>query len=550
MDQKTTGFDVWGSAVASGDAVKLSQMVLEWSASKPEVALSFLRKCVALVEEDLAYCSGPRPPSSTSARWNGFAQNTCLDAFGVVLNQSCGGSDWFSSMKELQLASLQVCAARRNVATVTLRVDDAIPRSLLAAADAPPPDRKRLCSTRVQRLRARRVIWDLPTAVELRRPMYALADATYLRFGCDFGDTLKGVEWPRGLRGIKIDCNLVSIRRLTGGIVWPTSLQQISFGDSFNQPLSGVALPEILRQLTFGDGFNQSINDVVWPTSLQQLTFGGQFDRPIEGVVWPTSLQRLTFGNKFNRPLVGVVWPASLQQLTFGQLCNQSLQGVVWPATLQVLTLGCSFNRSIEGVEWPTLLRQLTIRGFFNQPIKGVKWPKSLQQLTFGHYFNQPIDQVAWPKSLRQLSFRRKFNQAVEEVKWPKSLEEVVFGSTYHGSFPAGAVSMKANFNQAIGGAQWPATLRRLTLGGDFSCSCSELGAWMPNLEELTLLLEDPSSYGRLLRHMKWPQNLKKLTTFDDAGLHEVVIPREVQVVRRARLMGATPSRLANGSSG
>ncbi|CAN0141711.1 unnamed protein product, partial [Scytosiphon promiscuus] len=164
------------------------------------------------------------------------------------------------------------------------------------------------------RLRARRVLWDLPTAVELRRPLYALADTTHLNFGCDFVDTLEGVEWPRRLRVIRIDCNSVSIRRLTGGVVWPTSLQKISFGDSFNQPLWGVALPESLRQLTFGDSFNQSAKDVVWPTSLQRLTFGKQFDRPIEGVVWPTSLQRLTFGCDFDRPLVGVVWPTSLQQ--------------------------------------------------------------------------------------------------------------------------------------------------------------------------------------------------------------------------------------------
>ncbi|CAN0208747.1 unnamed protein product [Scytosiphon promiscuus] len=530
-------------------------MVVEWSASKPEVALSFLRKCVALVEEDLAYCSGRRPPSSTSARWNGFAQNTCLDAFDVVLNQSCDGRDWFSSTKELQLASLQFCAACRNVATMTLRVDDAIPRSLLAAADAPPPDQKRLCSTRVPRLRARRVLWDLPTAVELRRPMYALADATHLRFGDDFGDTLEGVEWPRGLRGIKIDCNSVSITRLTGGVVWPPSLQQISFGNSFNQSLWRVALPECLRQLKFGRRFNQSIEEVVWPTSLQQLTFGDSFHQPIREVLWPASLQPLTFGDGFDRQIEGVVWPTSLQQLTFGDSFNQPIREVLWPSTLQHLTFGYGFNRPIEGVGWPTSLQQLTFRGafnqpiqqvlwpptlrvltlkyVFNQPIEGVKWPTSLQRLTFGSRFNQPIHQVAWPNSLKQLSFGRNFNQPVERVKWPTSLEDLVFGSTFSGS--SLAVWIESDFNEAIDGAQWPASLRRLTLCGKFSCSCSEIGAWMPNLEELTLLLDDPSSYGRLLRGVKWPECLRKLTMFCDAGVHEVVIPREVQVVRPSR---------------
>ncbi|CAN0183410.1 unnamed protein product [Scytosiphon promiscuus] len=116
------------------------------------------------------------------------------------------------------------------------------------------------------------------------------------------------------------------------------------------------------------------------------------------------------------------------------------------------------------------------------------------------------------------------------------SLEELLFGSTCRRSIPAGAVSMDADFNQAIGGAHWPASLRQLTLGGEFSHSCATLGAWMPNLEELTLLLDDPSSYRRLLRGVEWPESLRKLTMFDDPGLHEVVIPREVQVARHARI--------------
>ncbi|CAN0141645.1 unnamed protein product [Scytosiphon promiscuus] len=63
--------DVWGLAVASGDAVKVSNMVLEWCASKPESALSFHRKCIAVLEEDLAYCAGPRSPPTSPARPDG-----------------------------------------------------------------------------------------------------------------------------------------------------------------------------------------------------------------------------------------------------------------------------------------------------------------------------------------------------------------------------------------------------------------------------------------------------------------------------------------------
>ncbi|CAN0275411.1 unnamed protein product [Scytosiphon promiscuus] len=247
--------DVWGSAVASGDAVKVSNMVLAWSASKPESALSFLRKCIAVLEEDLAYCAGPRPPPTLSAHPDGSAQNRCLDAFAVVLNQTCEGSYWFASTKGLQLASLQFCAVCRNVATVTLRVDDAIPRRLLAAADAPPPGRKRLRSTRVPRLRARRVMWDLPTAMELRTPLHAVASVSYMQFNTSFVDTLKGVEWPHGAHTIKIACTGVSIHRLTEGVAWPKSLEEITFGDYFDEPFREASLPESLQRLTFGKFF-------------------------------------------------------------------------------------------------------------------------------------------------------------------------------------------------------------------------------------------------------------------------------------------------------
>lgn len=63
-------------------------------------------------------------------------------------------------------------------------------------------------------------------------------------------------------------------------IVWPASLQQLSFGGYFSQPFSGVVCPVTLWQLSFGCCFNQPIADVVWPASLQQLSFGYAFSQP------------------------------------------------------------------------------------------------------------------------------------------------------------------------------------------------------------------------------------------------------------------------------
>jgi len=68
--------------------------------------------------------------------------------------------------------------------------------------------------------------------------------------------------------------------------------------------------------------FNLSIAGVVWPGSLEQLSFDEYFNQPIVGVAWPASLQQLAFAGEFNHDLAEVVWPASLQELLFG-LCGR-----------------------------------------------------------------------------------------------------------------------------------------------------------------------------------------------------------------------------------
>ena len=75
-----------------------------------------------------------------------------------------------------------------------------------------------------------------------------------------------------------------------------------------------------LQQLTFGDEFNQVINEVVWPASLRKLEFGNNFNQPIHEVAWPTSLQQLTFGKRFDQPINEVVWPTSLRKQVWEQL--------------------------------------------------------------------------------------------------------------------------------------------------------------------------------------------------------------------------------------
>ena len=64
----------------------------------------------------------------------------------------------------------------------------------------------------------------------------------------------------------------------------PKSLENLTFGNEFNQSLEQVTLPRNLQSLTFGHGFNQSLEHVMLPSGLQSLTFGSNFDQSLERV--------------------------------------------------------------------------------------------------------------------------------------------------------------------------------------------------------------------------------------------------------------------------
>ncbi|CAN0248587.1 unnamed protein product, partial [Ectocarpus fasciculatus] len=203
----------------------------------------------------------------------GAARNSCLEALIVALNETCDGKSWYTSTKQLQLASLEFCIVCRNYPTVHLNVNELTPLRLLAAADAPPPHPKRLCWTRVPRLRARRVTWNMPTAAELGTPIFAMTDVDHLNFGRQFDGGLEAVAWPQRLKTIQFHDESGFDQPLGLEVTWPGSLQQLVFGVEFNQPIEGVLWADSLQTLVFGEAFNQPVDNVRWPASLQELTF-------------------------------------------------------------------------------------------------------------------------------------------------------------------------------------------------------------------------------------------------------------------------------------
>lgn len=357
----------------------------------------------------------------------------------MALNQACDRQLWYTSTRELQLASLPFCVACRNVTTLHLRVDRSTPRRLLAAADARPPGLEEgRRSTRVPRLRARAVTWNIPSSVKLDSSLYALAEAEVFEFGRSFYGSVEDVAWPHRLRVLRFRN---SFDEPVAGVSWPPSLQQLEFGFEFDQPVGGVSWPPSLQRIDFGFDFNHPVDGVRWPAPLQRLTSGHCFDQPVEEVAWPPFLQQLTFGTCFNFPVEGVAWPSSLRRLKFGRRFNQPVARVVWPASLQELTFGdcredysvfwSNFHQPIGEAVWPASLRRVALGGSFGQPLHGLgRWMPSLEELTM---LNDaaPNDSVAnligieWPKGLKRLRLQRVRGDAddLEGIGIPPTVE-------------------------------------------------------------------------------------------------------------------------------
>ncbi|CAN0454191.1 unnamed protein product [Ectocarpus sp. 12 AP-2014] len=370
---------------------------------------------------------------------------SCLNVLTIALNETCDGKSWYTSTKELQLASLEFCIACRSYQTLHLNVDAKTPRRLLAAADTPPPHPKRLRGTRLPSLRARSVTWNMPTEAKLRDPIFAMTDIDHLEFGRWFRGSLEAVAWPRRLK--TIDMRVSLFNKPIDLVEWPASLQRIGFSDSFNQPIERAQFPGSLRQLIFygWSSFNQPIAGSVLPTSMQELALGAEFNQPIEDIVWPLSLRKLYLGFKFNQPIERVVFPSALQEFTVGGEFNQPIESVRWPDSLQILVFGMDFNRPIDNVRWPASLQEITFACYddhvddqvdvyadFNQSIGSSVWPASLRQLTLGENFKQSLLGLGtWMPNLEafrlldHINYSGTQNSLLRGIEWPKGLNQL-----------------------------------------------------------------------------------------------------------------------------
>lgn len=205
--------------------------------------------------------------------------------------------------------------------------------------------------------------------------------------------------------------------------------------------MDGVPISSYLEPLQLWGDFNQPITQVVWPRSLQLLSFSKRFNHSNAWVAWPPFLETLQFGQQFNQPIAGAVLSPALKQLDLGghfstrkspRLCGRcpwrrfclvtiSIRTYRWSYVANFPPETCS-HRQLQPAHPAERVADLAQRGGefgcrFNQPVDAVQWRTSIQSISFGYDINQPIINVQWPASLRKLYKGNNFNEPIAEVK-------------------------------------------------------------------------------------------------------------------------------------
>ncbi len=236
-------------------------------------------------------------------------------------------------------------------------------------------------------------------------------------------------------------------------------IQSRKFRDYDELFFTDHSLPKKLKHLSL-TMFDRAPVPWILPDSLESLSLGEIFDQPVDFFQLPPNLIELNMGLSFDQPVYHLKLPAGLKKLALGFSFNQSVDHLQLPDGLQILELGAEFNQSLDRLKLPASLKHFQVPCEFNQEINGLQLPPGLETIHFGNKFNQPIEHLVLPKNLKRLELSTHFNQRVRGLQLPEGLEELIF-DTY--------------FNQELSGWVLPPGLRLIHFGFGFSRSLEHL---------------------------------------------------------------------------
>lgn len=273
-------------------------------------------------------------------------------AFGLYFNQSLGKDVIPSGLKELELAcffdNFQQLVLPRNLTKLTLCSYE----GLLEQLDLPDTlkylkiyneyDQPMNNNSLPKNLRfffhgiVRFPTWNL--AANLRSNP-CLAEPLIVPLAKPLEESLTKYLDVSAVRSVtELKFNFTFNEALKPGQI-PDTVEKITFGWRFNQPLGKDVLPNGLKELEIDCSF-EKYQQLVLPRSLTKLTLC-DYRYPLELLKLPESLEHLEIKWGFDHPLLINSLPKNLKYFSPGSDFNQNILS----DTIQELHLGLSFER-------------------------------------------------------------------------------------------------------------------------------------------------------------------------------------------------------------
>lgn len=268
-----------------------------------------------------------------------------------------------------------------------------------------------------------------------------------------------------------------------------------------------IVLPTRLRFLHFGGGFDCKVYETVggkhrsirFPDTIEELVFGDEFNQRLTFLEFPKKLKRLQIGDKFGWSIQKCALPDSLESLILGEKWSEDPRlprGGIWtlPNGLKQLVMNgfrhkVVFKQSPGYWKLPAGLKTLFIGHQFGHSIAGWVLPKALEWLTIMHCAGSHIPDDTFPNTLRYL----RINGIESPLPQPPSLEELRI-DIYRAEFGFPKHSRLRTLQTGIisglpseGLFRFPSTLVKLVVSTFWRCDALRYVVMPECLEELDL---------------------------------------------------------------
>jgi hypothetical protein len=228
---------------------------------------------------------------------------------------------------------------------------------------------------------------------------------------------------PDGIEELKISIDYKFLKEIFSSTN-TVKLKKIIIGDVYNNHLHTISsfnlnsIPDSVEEIVFGDTFNQKLTYL--PKEVKKITFGFNYNQPIGYGDLPDSIEYLEFGYNFNDTINK--YPSNLKVLKFGRNYSSNIENL--PDGLVELEINERFNSKLSNL--PTTLEILRFNKYAEYShLDKLELPDSIQILQLSNYKKlHGIKNI--PKSLKYIKYSKsdeKITKFIEEIGWIGKIE-------------------------------------------------------------------------------------------------------------------------------